>query len=57
MIMSLLPSRHNPSNPLFKSLEILEIHDVFQLHVASFVYETYFRELLVILLIDLGLIM
>ena len=27
----LLPSRHNPSNPLFKSLEILKIHVVFKL--------------------------
>ena len=54
MIMSLLPSRHNPSNPLFKSLEILKIHDVFKLHVASFVYENLFQRTL---LIGLGLIM
>ena len=28
------------SDPLFKSLEILKLHDIFQLNIAKFVYET-----------------
>ena len=33
-----LPGPLNPSEPLFKKLEILKIHDVFKLHVTGFIY-------------------
>ena len=35
-----IPSRRNPSNPLFKQLGILKIQDIYKLNFACFIYDT-----------------